>query len=165
MFYAHGTPPAAMNCIATGFTPFGQTIDRAELTAIYHALAHANLDDTCTEVYIYTDSQYAIDVLMAIQFGAQFARIHKMANADLLLAIIELQFSFDLILKKLRVTEIRKMPQVHMTFGLLLGTPLQIPQLQWPCDNCRSLHNPGFRSNLRHMKLLNRICSWSFHIW
>eukprot|EP00438_Fugacium_kawagutii_P035834 Skav200286 [mRNA] locus=scaffold2127:113915:115354:- [translate_table: standard] len=97
-----GLVSPSFRCIAMGFTPQGQTIDRAELVAAYHALANAALDSLCNRVRIFTDSQYVVNIFKIIRMGTLHTRIHQLVNADVILAIEALYNRFAVEIHKVK---------------------------------------------------------------
>lgn len=78
-------PCPLMRCLEMGLTQGRQTISRGELCAIIVACESASLDDQLQVLDLYTDSQYAINVIHFICMGHKWG--YKIANFDLVLRL------------------------------------------------------------------------------
>ena len=80
-------PCPLMRCVEMGLTQGRQTISRGELCAIIVACESASLDDQLQVLDLYTDSQYAINVIHFICMGHIYKWGYKIANFDLVLRL------------------------------------------------------------------------------
>eukprot|EP00435_Cladocopium_sp_Y103_P020001 s186_g4.t2 len=76
-----------LRCLQIGITEGRQTISRGELTAIIMACESAATDDTMQHTDIFTDSQYAVNVIHFLEQTNVLRWGYKVANFDLVLRL------------------------------------------------------------------------------